>query len=172
MVQVQDLVGMAGQVSALVHEAQRERGASSLYLGAKGTKFRAELDAQRVRTDAARAALDAGRAGLDLAAFGPGVARRDAALTGQLAAIAPHRTAVDGLGRTPAQNMALYSGVIANALDLVREVSQVAASADLAARISSYSSFLALKELAGQERATASAIFGAGQIDLAGHERL
>ena len=172
MVHVQDLVGMAGQVSALVHEAQRERGASSLFLGAKGTKFRAELDAQRVRTDAARAALDAGRVGLDRTTLGPGVARRDAALTEQLAAITPHRTAVDALGRTPAQNMALYSGVIANALDLVREVSQVAASADLAARISSYSSFLALKELAGQERASASAIFGAGQIDLAGHERL
>ncbi|KQP54246.1 chemotaxis protein [Methylobacterium sp. Leaf111] len=172
MVHVQDLVGIAGQISALVHEAQRERGASSLYLAAKGTKFRSELDAQRLRTDAARAALDAGRAGLDLAAFGAGVARRNAALTEQLAAIVPHRAAVDGLGRTPAQNMGLYSGVIANALDLVREVSQVAASADLAARISSYSSFLALKELAGQERAAASAIFGAGQIDLAGHERL
>jgi hypothetical protein len=33
--------------------------------------------------------------------------------------------------------MALYSGIIANALDLVREVSQVAASADLAGRIAS-----------------------------------
>ena len=172
MVHVQELVGMAGQISALVHEAQRERGASSLYLAAKGNKFRSELDAQRARTDVARAALDAGRTGLDLAAFGAGVARRNATLTEQLASIDPHRTAVDGLGRTPAQNMALYSGLIANALDLVREVSQVAASADLAARINSYSSFLALKELAGQERAAASAIFGAGQIDLAGHERL
>ena len=172
MVHVQELVGMAGQISALVHEAQRERGASSLYLAAKGNKFRSELDAQRARTDVARAALDAGRTGLDLAAFGAGVARRNATLTEQLASIDPHRAAVDGLGRTPAQNMALYSGLIANALDLVREVSQVAASADLAARINSYSSFLALKELAGQERAAASAIFGAGQIDLAGHERL
>ncbi|MCK2052706.1 nitrate- and nitrite sensing domain-containing protein [Methylobacterium sp. 37f] len=172
MGQVEDLVGMAGRISALVHETQRERGASSLFLGAKGTKFRAELDAQRLRTDAARTALDAGRAGMDIGAFGAGVARRSEALTAQIAAIGPHRAAVDGLMRTPAQNMAAYSGVIASALDLVREVSQVAASADLAGRIAAYSSFLALKELAGQERATASAIFGAGQTDLAGHERL
>jgi methyl-accepting chemotaxis protein len=172
MVHVQDLVGMAGRISAVVHEAQRERGASSLYLGAKGTQFRSELDAQRLRTDAARKALDESRTGLDFVAYGAGVARRNDVLTEQLAGIGPHRIAVDGLGRTPAQNMALYSGIIANALDLVREVSQVAASADLAGRIASYSSFLALKELAGQERAAASAIFGAGRIDLAGHERL
>ncbi|MGU3359241.1 methyl-accepting chemotaxis protein [Methylobacterium sp. M6A4_1b] len=172
MTNVQALVGMAGRISALVHEVQRERGASSLYLGAKGTQFRAELDAQRLRTDAARKALDEGEAELDLAAVGAGVVRRNDALNEQLGGIGPHRIAVDALGRTPAQNMALYSGVIANALDLVREVSQVAASADLSARIASYSSFMALKELAGQERAAASAIFGAGRIDLSGHERL
>ncbi|MFD1282260.1 nitrate- and nitrite sensing domain-containing protein, partial [Methylobacterium goesingense] len=169
MAQVQDLVGFAGRVSAFVHEAQRERGASSLFLGSKGTQFRAELDAQRLRTDDSRRALDI-VAGAE--AFGAGMARRQATLADGLAGIAAHRKAVDDLARTPAQNMALYSGVIAQALDLVREMSQVASSADLAARVSAYSAFLSLKELAGQERAAASAIIGAGRIDLPGHERL
>ncbi|MCJ2047074.1 nitrate- and nitrite sensing domain-containing protein [Methylobacterium sp. J-078] len=169
MGQVQHLVGFAGRVSAFVHEAQRERGASSLFLGSKGTQFRAELDAQRLRTDASRRALDIAA---DAEAFGAGMARRQAALADGLAGIAAHRKAVDDLARTPAQNMALYSGVIGQALDLVREMSQVASSADLAARVSAYSAFLSLKELAGQERAAASAIIGAGRIDLPGHERL
>src|SRR5215203_4991654 len=45
MAEVPGLVGLASPVSAFVHEAQRERGASSLFLGSKGTQFRAELDA-------------------------------------------------------------------------------------------------------------------------------
>ncbi|MCJ2037149.1 methyl-accepting chemotaxis protein [Methylobacterium sp. J-068] len=172
MVQVQDLVGLAGRVSAFVHEAQRERGASSLFLGSKGTQFRAELDAQRGRTDASRTAFEEGAAVLNANAFGAGVARRNTALSAQIAGIAAHRKSVDDLARTPAQNMALYSGVIASALDLVRDMAQVTASVDLSARVSAYSAFLALKELAGQERAAVSAIVGAGRIDLSGHERL
>lgn len=171
MMQVQDLAGLAGRISAFVHEAQRERGASNLFLGSKGTQFRAELDTQRRRTDESRTSLDAA-AGLDPNTFGPGVARRQTALAGQIAAIAEHRRGVDALARTPAQNVALYSGVIASALDLVREMSQVAASVELAGRIASYSAFLSLKELAGQERATASAIISMGRSDLAGLERL
>ena len=51
------LVGLASRISAFVHEAQRERGASSLFLGAQGAQFGPELAAQRRRTDAALAAL-------------------------------------------------------------------------------------------------------------------
>ena len=172
MVQVQDLAGLAGRIGAFVHEAQRERGASSLFLGSKGTQFRAELAAQRLRTDGARTRLDLDATGNGTDAFGPAVARRQAALATRIDGIAAHRKGVDDLARTPAQNMSLYSGVIAGGLDLVREMSQVAASVDLAARVSAYSAFLSLKELAGQERAVASAIISAGRIDLAGLERL
>ncbi|TXM57150.1 nitrate- and nitrite sensing domain-containing protein, partial [Methylobacterium sp. WL120] len=57
VVQVEDLVGLASRISAFVHEGQRERGGSSLFLASKGTQFKAELVAQRARTDAARQGL-------------------------------------------------------------------------------------------------------------------
>lgn len=172
MVQVEGLIDFAGRIGAFVHEAQRERGASSLFLGSKGTKFRAELDAQRLLTDASRARLAETYAAMGAGAFGAGFERRGETLRKQLDGLSPHRQGVDALARSPAQNMTTYSGMIATALDLVRDMSQVAANVDLAARVSAYSSFLSLKELAGQERAAASAIFGSAQIDLAGLERL
>lgn len=172
MVQVEGMIGLAGEVGAFVHEAQRERGASSLFLGSKGTKFRAELDAQRARTDAARTRLVQAYAGMDPAGFSASFAGRGRTLTAQLDQIAALRQGVDGLVQNPAQAMAAYSMLIGTALDLVRETSQVAASVDLAARVSAYSSFLSLKELAGQERAAASAIFASGQVELAPLERL
>ncbi|MFD0937047.1 nitrate- and nitrite sensing domain-containing protein, partial [Methylobacterium trifolii] len=57
MGRVEDLAGLASRISLFTHEAQRERGASSLFLGSRGTQFKAELAAQRSRTDAARSGL-------------------------------------------------------------------------------------------------------------------
>ncbi len=44
-------------MSALVHELQRERGSSAVYLGSNGQRFQAELETQRRATDVAYAAL-------------------------------------------------------------------------------------------------------------------
>nr|USU32460.1 nitrate- and nitrite sensing domain-containing protein [Methylobacterium sp. OTU13CASTA1] len=171
MVEVERLLGLAGHAGGFVHEAQRERGASSLYLGSKGTRFRAELDAQRGRTDASRERLMTSYASMETGAAG-GLAPRGRTLATALEGLAAHRQAVDTLARTPAQNLAAYTDLIGKALDLVRDMSQVADDAALSARVSAYSSFLSLKELAGQERATGAAIIGSGQLDLPGFSRL
>jgi len=169
MTEVEGVLDLGGQVGVFVHEAQRERGASSLFLGAKGTRFRAELDAQRLRTDTSRTRLMQATAA---AAPTGNLAARSAALASALDGLSAHRKAVDDLARTPRENLAAYTGLITKALDLVREMSGLAADPALSARISAYSAFLSLKELAGQERATAAGIFGAGQLDLPGLTRM
>ena len=169
MTEVEGVLDLGGLVGLFVHEAQRERGASSLFLGAKGTRFRSELDAQRLRTDTSRTRLMQATAA---AAPTGNLAARSAALASALDGLSAHRKAVDDLARTPRENLAAYTGLITKALDLVREMSGLAADPALSARISAYSAFLSLKELAGQERATAAGIFGAGQLDLPGLTRM
>ena len=57
MVRLADMAnGMAG-ISRLVHELQRERGMSVLFLSSKGAQMRAELADQRKRSDAERRVL-------------------------------------------------------------------------------------------------------------------
>ncbi|PXW59843.1 nitrate- and nitrite sensing domain-containing protein [Methylobacterium sp. B4] len=166
MARTEEGVGLSVRIGAFVHEAQKERGASSLYLGSKGSQFATELAAQRGLTDAARTAL---LAGLDAAGESSAKAT---ALRARLAEIDRHRGAVDRLEASVPANLALYSGVIAEALGAVRAVAQVSADPALGARVSALSAFLSLKEFAGQERAAASALFAAGPIDLAGLRRL
>ncbi|MBD8907842.1 methyl-accepting chemotaxis protein [Methylorubrum zatmanii] len=171
MARMEDLAGLSVRIGAFVHEAQRERGASSLYLGSKGAQFGPELAAQRRVTDAARAALvtdlDAAEAGAAEA-----FSRKAAALRAGLAGIDRHRGAVDRLETEVPANLAFYSGVIAGALGTVREVAQIAADPAIGARVSALSAFLSLKEFAGLERASASAVFAAGALDRAGLRRL
>ena len=45
------LVSLSVKMSNLVHEQQKERGATAVFVGSKGTRFRSELAAQRNLTD-------------------------------------------------------------------------------------------------------------------------
>ncbi|MCW8831100.1 MAG: nitrate- and nitrite sensing domain-containing protein, partial [Gammaproteobacteria bacterium] len=51
MDEIRILSDFAVKASALVHEAQKERGATAGFLGSKGTSFVTELPAQRKSTD-------------------------------------------------------------------------------------------------------------------------
>ena len=54
---VQPLAELAVKASSLVHETQKERGATAGFIGSKGQKFATELPAQRSNTDAKLAEL-------------------------------------------------------------------------------------------------------------------
>jgi hypothetical protein len=58
------------QASALIHELQRERGASGVVLGSKGAQMRSELTKQRGRTDNKRELASAALVALRAAASG------------------------------------------------------------------------------------------------------
>ncbi|WP_426315278.1 methyl-accepting chemotaxis protein [Methylobacterium fujisawaense] len=170
MDRVESLVGLASRISAFVHEAQRERGASSLFLGAKGAQFGPELAAQRVRTDAALADLPGAMAAATQ--YGPAFAARGAGFGQALAGLADQRRAVDALTAGVPQAAGYYTGLIGEGLGLVRAMGGAIDEAGLAARANAYAAFLAMKEAAGQERAAASAVFASGNLDLAAARRL
>ncbi len=172
MARLDRLVVLSTKISAFVHEAQKERGASSLFLGSAGSQFGPELATQRALLDSMRAPLAAGLDAAEAAELGNTFMRRIATLKESLATLDGHRKVVDGLTIAPPQSALLYTRVIAEALNVVREVSRVVSDPAIGARLSAYSAFLSLKEFAGQERAAASGIFAAGVIDVAGIKRL
>jgi methyl-accepting chemotaxis protein len=51
MATIEDYTTLAMNVSSLVHELQKERGLSAVYIGSKGAKMGSELDAQRKNAD-------------------------------------------------------------------------------------------------------------------------
>ncbi|MDP4005529.1 methyl-accepting chemotaxis protein [Methylobacterium sp. NEAU K] len=170
MDRVETLVGLASRISAFVHEAQRERGASSLFLGARGGQFGPELAAQRGRTNGSLAGLpEAVAAATD---FGPGFAARADGFTKALAGLAAQRRAVDALTSGVPQAAAFYTGLIGEGLGVVRAMGGVVDEATIAARANAYAAFLSLKEAAGQERAAAAAVFASGNLDLPAARRL
>ena len=146
MFRVEALASLATRISAFLHEVQRERGASSLFIGSTGSQFAPELAAQRGRTDAGIRDV---KAALDDPAFG----RHRQPLEQDLARLADQRRRIDALELTGPQAAAFYTGLVSEGLAIVREMAGLVGNAAIARRASAYSAFLTLKEQAGQERA-------------------
>ena len=112
---------LAVEVSGFVHESQKERGLTALFVGSKGAKSASELTEQRTLTDGRLAKLQG------LAETGP-VAGKLAAALEPLAKLAEHRSAVDALSLPGAEATGYYTQVNAALLDVVGAVAAPAAS--------------------------------------------
>lgn len=177
--ELQQLTLTAALVDAsarLIHELQRERGLSNLYLGSAGQRFGAERLAQIDRSAAADAALRTHFDHLDTEA---GRLRHGARLFGRIAYVLHGLAALPALRRQvergawmPAQATAAYSRLIAGLLAVIFEAADTATDPAISRLLVGLFNFMQNKELAGQERATGSALFASGQAEEAGQQRL
>ena len=160
----------------LVHELQRERGMSNLYLGSAGQRFGAERLAQVAQTAHAEHALRQHFDQLDTQAT---QLRQGARLFARIAYVLHGLTALPALRQQvargawlPAQATAAYTRLIAGLLAVIFEAADTASDPAISRLLVGFFNFMQSKELAGQERATGSALFASGQADDAGQQRL
>ncbi len=168
MDKVTELANMAGGISSLVHELQKERGTSAGFLGSGGGgQFRDKMVAQRKNTDsrikAAMLALDQGKR--------LGLAAKVAPALKDLEQLSAKRGAVDGQKLTVAQEVAYYSDLNGRLLGVIAEMTKVTSDAKLGNSIAAYVNFLQSKERAGIERAVGSAGFSAGEFKPDAYQR-
>ncbi|WP_043744993.1 methyl-accepting chemotaxis protein [Paramagnetospirillum magneticum] len=156
---------LTAEISALVHEVQKERGASAVFIGSKGEKFGAELKAQRQLTDAAREKLTRSLAGIDVSALGASFPPKVDKATKRLEALIASRGAIDALamdGRTALGN---FTETIRFQLDMVNQIAVLSSDARVGRMIGAYLKLMEGKEKAGQERATAAGAFSSGKFE-------
>jgi hypothetical protein len=155
------LVELSEDVSSIgsaVHELQRERGLSALFINSGGNKFAAELAAQRKQSDAAIASfrqkyaaiettLDTEAALKALKAFGDG-----------LSALAKLRADIDAMELETANAGKAYTGTIAKGGHLIENAAEFASDAAILHDMVAYIAVTWGKEFAGQERALGATI--------------
>jgi methyl-accepting chemotaxis protein len=159
------------QASALIHELQRERGASGVVLGSKGAQMRSELTAQRKRTDEKRELAAAALEALSAAASGS----FKAAISDAQSAIAlldTRRREVDALAISPPASFQYFADTIAKVVAVTNETVKLSGHGETAAAVAALVSFMKGKEEAGQERAVGAAGLAAGKPDMAALVRL
>ena len=152
-------------MSALIHEQQKERGATSVFLNSGGREFRKELDAQRRVTDLV-AAVFVNAAKEFGATGGEDLQAQLDRLQAILSERGGIRTAVDSLDIAPLKALGHYTAHNAAMLDTMAAIGSLSRNPDLTQMITSLGALLTAKEYAGIERAIGSGGFALGAFDL------
>jgi methyl-accepting chemotaxis protein len=172
MARLRGLTAGVAEISLLVHELQRERGASAVFVGSKGEQLRAELPAQRKLTDDnRRIAMDRLaqlRAATAVAEFRDGISAAEEAVAG----LDAKRKQIDSLAIAATESNVYFTTTIAKLLAVTGEITRASARSDVTLAISAYVAFMQGKELAGEERATGAAGVSVGKFQIPGYVRV
>jgi methyl-accepting chemotaxis protein len=158
-------------ISQLIHELQRERGASVFFVSSKGAQFRAELATQRKLTDEARRFAGQFIADLRGGASNDFREKIDSAEALMLV-LDDRRGAIDTLAISGVQAASYYSDAIAALFSATGEIAKISNRGDVTTAIATYINLMQGKERAGQERATGAGGIAAGKLDSAAYVRL
>jgi methyl-accepting chemotaxis protein len=157
------LVRLAVTVGDLVHETQKERGASSVFMSSRGTKFVNELQAQRVATDERRIKYLQFVRRTD-ASWPPVVAAALRMTDSQLTEIEARRRQATDLSVPVPEILGYYTELNRRLLESVASIASKSGDAELRAWSTGYFAFLQAKESTGIERAQLSNVFGSDRF--------
>lgn len=161
---MEQLTGLAAELSALVHEVQKERGTTRMFLGSGGLEHGLQLEKQRMQTDSRFDSVASFRSTFETAEFG---SEFESQITGMSAIIedfSDHRGWVDTLDPTVGDALAFYTQFNAQALNIVATLGELAPSTETSQMSSAYANFLQSKERAGIERAVLGTAFSRGKF--------
>ncbi|ARJ65858.1 chemotaxis protein [Magnetospirillum sp. ME-1] len=164
------MAATANSVSAVVHELQKERGASSLYVASGRKQFGDRVEAQRKLSDDMAKRFEE-QSGDAAAALGPDFAASLTKAREALASRTKLRADIEAGAMDRNGLFQAYTAMIKVQLDMVGQMARQTPDKKAAEAVSAYLAFMEAKERAGQERATGSAGF-AGTFDPVIYRRL
>ncbi|MDH5233066.1 MAG: methyl-accepting chemotaxis protein [Gammaproteobacteria bacterium] len=168
---VHALTVLGVDASNLVHELQKERGATAGYIGSKGKEFTTALPNQR---RASKEKLDIYRkslANIDQSIFSHEFAEHLNKADEYFTKLDAIRSRVDSLAITTGEAIGHYTKTNAELLNSIGSISHIASESEISNGVIAYEEFLQSKERAGVERAVLANAFAANRIDNKGFEK-
>ncbi|MEM6563733.1 MAG: nitrate- and nitrite sensing domain-containing protein [Pseudomonadota bacterium] len=162
MVQMKQFISAMG---ALIHEQQKERGATSVFLSSQGARFEKELASQREQTDAAAKNLLVLLEDRDFRNDTP-ISRKFTDIASVLSERGALRASVDGLSIATPKALSAYTAHNAQMLETITMIGAKTRNPEIAAKVTALEALLSAKEFSGIERAIGSGGFAAGKFDL------
>jgi methyl-accepting chemotaxis protein len=159
---MEGLSGLAVRLSALVHETQKERGATGLYMGSGGTEHGSTLSDQRGNTDGQVSQLEEFLATFNESTYGDEFVTTLDHLMEEIDEFDSHRASVDSLEIPIGQGLSFYTAFNGELLSLVGDLGLFTPNPETTQLTAAYVNFLQGKERAGIERAVMSTAFARG----------
>ena len=171
MAALEQLARLALPVNQFIHELQRERGRSAVFIASAGKQFEQSLAEQRKVTDESGRIFQDAVAVFTASDHSAQLAERLALVQRKTADLGSERAAVDGLELTVEQVTDFYTDSIAALLSAVEQIVWLSSDTGIGNSVKTYASLIEAKERAGLERATGAAGFAAGRFSPSIHRR-
>ena len=162
--QLTELIVLSESLSKLIHETQKERGASAGYLGSHGKKFKDFLPKQRALTDKRIKEYLEVYKKIDFSKYAPEFKEEVEKLNSYLKQLPEIRKKVDNFEISLKDEVKWYTQMNSTILKIIGYTARLAPNEIIAMDLAAYTSFLKAKERAGIERAVLSATFGADKF--------
>ena len=157
-----ELMSISVAASNLVHELQKERGASAGFTNSKGKKFQDILPKQRLSTNEKLENLQLVLSQINTTDFGKRYNTQLQKALDDLTKIENMRSKISDLALPLPKVVGYYTNMNAKFLNITAESLLVAEDPKILRNVSAYLYFMQSKERAGIERAVGSAGFGGG----------
>ncbi len=146
-------------LSVLVHELQKERGISAVFLGSGGERFVSELPAQRTETDKELLNLNNMLEGFNTLAYGMELQQQLNGGLQLLDQLQMKRQAISNLSIETKLAIDYFTRTNATLLDVIGLLPKLTNEGNTSTRATAYVNFLWAKERSGIERAVLSSTF-------------
>ena len=143
---LEKLVLLSNKISLMVHETQKERGASAGFVGSKGAKFKQKLPAQRVHTDTRIKEYKTYLETVQNNDVSPKVLKQLKDLGTSLAKLDGIRSQIDSLQIHLKDAISYFTNMNAQMVNIVPETANLSPGKELANLLSAYANFLKSKE--------------------------
>ncbi len=168
-------VQLAGHASRYLHETQKERGATGVFVGSGGVVFHDRLLEQRALTDSARATFEESLASCDSRVLGSEFDRVRAAMRAQMKLADEIRIKIDRQLMTATEAIGFYTehnAAVLGVISVITGISKMNEDAEFAWAAAAYEDFLQAKERAGIERAVLCVAFAADRFEPGAYQEL
>lgn len=160
---VQGLAIFSPFVSHVVHELQKERGASAGFISSKGaSQFRQSLNVQTTASDGMVKEFKSELNAFPEEDYSQELVTKIQTALSQLGKLATERKKVHNLSVSVAEMAGYYTKTIADLLNVIKESTALTSDANLLQITTTYIAMLEAKERAGQERAMGASSYVAG----------
>jgi len=150
---------LATKISAMVHNTQKERGASAGYVGSGGKKFTDTMPNIRKDTDKTKAEMEAFYKSMDFSVYPAEMQDQMADAMSRLAQLDETRNNVTSLTYNVPKTVGYYTPLNGAFIDTIAHIAKMSSDKQMTTSLSAFTNYLYSKERAGVERAVMTGTF-------------
>lgn len=159
LLKIEEATKLATRISAMVHNTQKERGASAGFIGSNGTKFVTELPTIRKDTDAAVLEMVAFYKNIDFTKYPQEMQNMMKEAMALLSDLEEKRAKVTSLSISVNDEVTYYTAMNSTLLNTIAYIAKISTNQEMSTSLHAFANYLFSKERAGIERAVMTATF-------------